>query len=118
MKVIFLALGLATVAIASLVILSLTGGGSSVLTEPRGTPQPEPVSVRIEIIEVRTAEGIPVSITVELEDGQRLLLRLGEAIDLDDWRFEHLDGHRRTGTTIGVTYVERPGEFVATGLSE
>ena len=109
-----------TVLVLTLVLatFAIGCGGASVLTRPEGTPELEPIRVRTEIVDLLTADDLPTAITIELEDGSRLLLRLDDAIDLDVWGFTHLDGHRRTNTTLFVTYEERPDEFVAIELSD
>jgi len=70
------------------------------------------------IVDVQTDDGIPEGITIELEDGTKLRLRLADSVSRDDWDREHFDGHRRTRTTFFLTHEERPGEFVAIELSE
>lgn len=109
--------------VVSAAVLALTAfavgcGDASVLTRPEGSPAPEPIRVQPAIVDVDTRDGVPTAITIELEDETRLLLRLGDSIDLEDWDLEHLDGHRRTKAKLFVTYEERPGEFVAVELSE
>lgn len=93
-------------------------GGAEVLVRPEGTPISEPIRLQPKIVDVKTADGVPAAITIELEDGTRLLLQLGDSVDLEDWGLEHLEGHRRTGVPFFVTYEERSEEFVAVELSE
>ena len=109
--------------VVSAAVLALTAfavgcGDASVLTGPAGSPAEEPIRVRPAIVDVDTRDGMPSAITIELADETRLLLRLGNSIDLEDWDFEHLDGHRRTKARLFITYEERPDEFVAVELSE
>ena len=108
--------------IAGLVIIialfTAACGGAEVLVRPEGTPIPEPIRLQPKIVDVKAANDVPVAITIELEDGTRLLLRLGDSVDLEDWGLEHLEGHRRTGVPFFVTYEERSEEFVAVELSE
>ncbi|MCH7811734.1 MAG: hypothetical protein IH958_03800 [Chloroflexi bacterium] len=101
-----------------LMLVAVSCGGQAVLTGPEGTPFQGPIRVQPAIVDIATGDGVPTAITIELEDGSRLHLRLGESINLDDWDLEHLDGHRRTSTTLFVTYEERPSEFVVIELSE
>ncbi len=104
--------------LSALIVLIAACGGAAVLTQPEGTPRPEPIRVQPEIVGVQKEDGIPTGITIELGDGSRLRLRLSDAINLDDWDLEHLEGHRRTSTAVFVTYEERPDEFVALELNE
>lgn len=104
--------------VLGLTFLAAGCGGQTVLTRPEGSPVPEAVRVQPLIVDVDTEDGTPSAITVELEDGSRLLLQLGESINRPDWDFEHLDGHRRTKAPLSVTYEERPNEFVAVDLSD
>ena len=101
-----------------LMLIAASCGGKAVLTEPQDAPVEDPIRVQPTIVDIATKDGVPTAITIELEDETRLLLQFSDAVDLEDWDFEHLDGHRRTKTTLFVTYEERPGEFVAVELSE
>ena len=105
-------------AVVALAAFAVGCGGASVVTKPEGSPAPEPIRVRPEIVDVDTQDGVPTAITIELEDETRLLLRIGDSIDLEDWDSAHLDGHRRTKSKLFVTYEELPDEFVAVELSE
>lgn len=106
--------------VASILLLvwAACGGGSQA-----AAPQ-EPVSARVIVTDVQvSADGEKVEyITVRIDDGKELTLRLGDNIDPANWDPLHLLSHaglgKSLGLKIGVVYVQRPDAVVAIKLTE
>ena len=62
------------------------------------------------------------SITVLMDDGEELTMRLGDEIEPEIWGPPHLLSHaglgKSLGLKIGVTYVRRTDSVIVTQLSE
>jgi hypothetical protein len=102
-----------------LIMLSAACGG-----DPRSLISQGPVSASVIITDVQvSADGDKVEvITIRTDEGKEISLRLGEDIDLEMWRPQHMLSHvglgKSLGLKIGVTYIRTSGTMIVTELSE
>jgi len=83
----------------------------------------EPVFAKVIVTDVVLSENESQveSITVRIDDGDEVQMRMDDDIDLTLWGPQHLLGHVQAGTlgiTIGVTYVVTSDGVFAIEFSE
>ncbi len=95
-------------------VVSAACGGS---TQDGVTDEPTTARVLVAEVQVSSAGDRVESITIHIDDGNVLNLRLGENIDPAMWETLHLQSHQGLGESlglkIGVPYMETPQGIVA-----